>query len=195
LASATCIPRHDLSWRSTRVNIKASATTRIIHADGAGWSRGKVRAKHAPYMAAARRGTRGEPALPLFSFSLRILHSALLTPCARRFLRPLGAGVLKHERFHGFRTARCAAAGASPVATVRRPVGAKNGSTKSARLWPLREIAGVVFVPFFTLHLPAGRQVLHSALLTPVPRSRFRPSAAACRFGSFLAPRPPSPGC
>ena len=47
--------------------------------------------------------------------------------CARRFLRPLGAGGLKHERFHGFRTARRAAAGASPVATVRRPVGANSG--------------------------------------------------------------------
>ena len=31
---------------------------------------------------------------------------------------------MKHERFHGFRTARCRAAGASPVATVHRPVGA-----------------------------------------------------------------------
>jgi len=52
--------------------------------------------------------------------------------CARgyRSVCPSGAGVLKHERFHGFRTARCAAAGASPVATDRRPVGAKNGRYK-----------------------------------------------------------------
>jgi len=52
--------------------------------------------------------------------------------CARgyRSVCPSGAGVLKHERFHGFRTARCRAAGASPVATDRRPVGAKNGRYK-----------------------------------------------------------------
>ena len=66
------------------------------------------------------------PARPLW----RVLHSALLTAWARRFLRPLGAGGLKHERFHGFRTARCRAAGAPPVATVRRPVGAKNGGCR-----------------------------------------------------------------
>jgi len=46
---------------------------------------------------------------------------------ARRFLRPFGADVLRHNRSHGLRTARCEAAGASPVATIRRPVGAKNG--------------------------------------------------------------------
>ena len=41
------------------------------------------------------------------------------------------------------------------------PLGRRTAVTKSARLWPLREIAGVAFVQFFTLH---------SALLTPVPR-------------------------
>ena len=89
--------------------------------------------------------------------------------------------MLKHERFHGSRTARHVAAGAPPAATIRRPVGAKNGTrghnppprwgeerhpwpqsaaplglttavAKSARLCPLREIAGVAFVQFFTLH-------------------------------------------
>ena len=52
--------------------------------------------------------------------------SRIPIPGRWRFLRPFGAGVLKHKRFHGFRTARRAVAGASPVATVRRPVGAKN---------------------------------------------------------------------
>jgi hypothetical protein len=80
---------------------------------------------------------------------------------------------LKHERFHGFRTARCAAAGASPVATVRRPVGAKNGSYKVCP--PVAGPQGLSCG--FSTCLPAGRSAevrpvvlpvaVHSALPTP----------------------------
>ena len=97
-----------------------------------GWS--GAAAACPPWRAAARRGTRGErislPQHLLAPTGRRRFWGRRKDACARRFLRPLGAGVLKHERFHGFRTARLAAAGASPVATIRRPVGAKNGSYK-----------------------------------------------------------------
>jgi len=91
---------------------------------------------------------------------------------SRQFLRPLGAGVLKHERFHGFRTARCATAGASPVATVRRPVGAKNGSYKACPLvasWRLcvRSPAMPLF-SFSLCILHSAFCILHSALRFPV---------------------------
>jgi len=43
---------------------------------------------------------------------------------ALRFLRPFGADVLKQLCSHGLRTARLAV-GASPVATIRRPFGAR----------------------------------------------------------------------
>jgi hypothetical protein len=67
--------------------------------------------------------------------------------------------VLKHKRFHGFRTVRCAAAGASPVATVLRPIGAKNGRYKVCP--PLAgspfQIPGVAF----------SQQVIHTAYAHP----------------------------
>ena len=44
--------RRPVGAKNGRCRVVAAATTRIIHADGAGWSRGKVRAKHAPYVAA-----------------------------------------------------------------------------------------------------------------------------------------------
>ena len=108
------------------------------------------------------------------------------------------------------RVARHAAVGAPPVATLRHPVGAKNGTrrhsppprrgeerhpwpqsaaplgrttavAKSARLWPLREIAGVAFVQFFTLH---------SALLTPVPRPSHFSSIFYAYWHGSCAQRP-----
>jgi len=51
----------------------------------------------------------------------------------RRFRRPSGADVLKDERSHGLRTARHEAAGAPPVITVRRPVGAVSFSDGQGR--------------------------------------------------------------
>jgi hypothetical protein len=126
---------------------------------------------------------------------------------------------LKHERFHGFRTARCAAAGASPVATVRRPVGAKNGSTKSARLplWRGLPASGAFSVPRSLFPVPRSRPC--SALRTrnscsrltlrprvspgfrlpvprplfPVPRSRFPPFPLARVSPCFRFPVPCSP--
>jgi hypothetical protein len=46
----------------------------------------------------------------------------LICRAARRFLRPAGADVLKHECSHGLRDAESGIA--PPVATFRRPVGA-----------------------------------------------------------------------
>lgn len=44
----------------------------------------------------------------------------------RRFLCPSGADLRKHDHFHGLRSAREDAGCAPPVATFRRPVGAKS---------------------------------------------------------------------
>ena len=112
--------------------------------------------------------------------------------CARYFLRPFRADVLKHKRSR--RTPRCVAAGAPPVATVRRPVGAKNGRYKvcpSGRVpgpripipgrWPSSAILAVSSacpplagpsplrpVPFFMDSIPIGTEVVHNGVCTSV---------------------------
>ena len=78
-----------------------------------GWS--GAAAACPPWRAAARRATRGKRMRkkgsgffsPFFApTGRRRFLGRRKDACARQFLRPLGAGGLKHERFHGFRTAR-----------------------------------------------------------------------------------------
>ena len=122
--------------------------------------------------------------------------------CARRFLRPCGADVLKHERSHGLRTARCAAAGASPVATIRRPVGAKNGdhNYRDSKRPPLA-VSPPILPPRSPRLRAEGRcrcssfslRTPHSALFASTPSS-FRPMVVppafhvGCEINNVVSP-------
>jgi len=85
---------------------------------------------------------KGSGFFPLFrpSGAKEVLGDRRKDAWARYFLRPFRADVLKHKRSHGFRTARCEAAGASPAATIRRPVGADRQFTTVSTGAPVRAI-------------------------------------------------------
>ena len=140
---------------------------------------------------AARRGTRGKKGVPyplLFAPAGRRRFSGRQKDAyARRFLRPFGADTLKHERSHGLRTARYAAAGAPPAATIRRPVGAKKSSSKfQVPSFKLTAVAVPVprpaRLPFWQVSKPA-RPVCLAGSPFPVPAFHVR-----CEINNVVSP-------
>ena len=123
------------------------------------------------------------------------------TPVPGDSSAPGGADVLKHERFHGLRTARCAA-GASPVATIRRPVGAKNGdhNYRDSKRPPLA-VSPPILPPRSPRLRAEGRcrcssfslRTPHSALFASTPSS-FRPMVVppafhvGCEINNVVSP-------